>query len=88
MSVLEGYNSTILAYGQTGTGKTYTMEGFKFEAEDPYRGIVPRCMEEIFEHVQGSNSENVQLEITLDEVPSESQLPTDLHGEHQRPAAT
>ena len=27
MSVLEGYNSTILAYGQTGTGKTFTMEG-------------------------------------------------------------
>lgn len=27
LSVLEGYNSTILAYGQTGTGKTYTMEG-------------------------------------------------------------
>ena len=26
-SVLEGYNATILAYGQTGTGKTFTMEG-------------------------------------------------------------
>lgn len=25
--VLQGYNSTILAYGQTGAGKTYTMEG-------------------------------------------------------------
>lgn len=25
--VLEGYNSTILAYGQTGAGKTFTMEG-------------------------------------------------------------
>jgi DNA replication protein DnaC len=25
--VIEGYNSTILAYGQTGAGKTYTMEG-------------------------------------------------------------
>ena len=25
--VVEGYNSTILAYGQTGAGKTYTMEG-------------------------------------------------------------
>ena len=26
-SVLEGYNGTIFAYGQTGTGKTFTMEG-------------------------------------------------------------
>jgi len=26
-SVLEGFNGTIFAYGQTGTGKTYTMEG-------------------------------------------------------------
>ena len=25
-AVLAGYNSTILAYGQTGTGKTHTME--------------------------------------------------------------
>lgn len=30
-SVLEGYNATILAYGQTGTGKTFTMEGFKYQ---------------------------------------------------------
>jgi hypothetical protein len=35
MSVLEGYNATILAYGQTGTGKTYTMEGFKYNSSDP-----------------------------------------------------
>jgi kinesin family protein 3/17 len=26
-SVLEGFNGTIFAYGQTGTGKTFTMEG-------------------------------------------------------------
>ena len=26
-SVLQGYNGTIFAYGQTGTGKTYTMQG-------------------------------------------------------------
>ncbi len=28
-SVLEGYNGTIFAYGQTGTGKTHTMQGSK-----------------------------------------------------------
>lgn len=38
-SSLEGYNATIFAYGQTGTGKTFTMEGFN-NAEE--RGIIPR----------------------------------------------
>jgi len=51
MSVLEGYNATILAYGQTGTGKTYTMEGFKYQQNDPSRGIIPRAMEEIFRYI-------------------------------------
>jgi hypothetical protein len=37
------------------------MEGFKFQADDPYRGIVPRCMEEIFEHIQKADSEHVEL---------------------------
>lgn len=57
-SILEGYNSTILAYGQTGTGKTYTMEGFKFNINDPQRGIIPRSMEDIFKFIE--NSKNSQ----------------------------
>lgn len=51
-SVLEGYNATILAYGQTGTGKTHTMEGFKYSGCDPQRGIVPRTMEQIFSYIE------------------------------------
>jgi kinesin family protein 3/17 len=38
--VLEGYNGTIFAYGQTGTGKTHTMEGSK--TDENQRGIIPR----------------------------------------------
>ena len=44
-STLEGYNATIIAYGQTGTGKTFTMEGF---TNNEKRGIIPRSTEEIF----------------------------------------
>jgi predicted ATPase len=29
--VLEGFNATIFAYGPTGSGKTFTMEGFDFD---------------------------------------------------------
>lgn len=57
-SVLEGFNATIMAYGQTGTGKTHTMEGFKYNAGDPLRGIVPRSMEEIFKFIQMQSNSN------------------------------
>lgn len=55
-SVLDGFNGTIFAYGQTGTGKTYTMEGSKMEHEK--RGIIPRSFEHIFNHI--GRSENMQ----------------------------
>jgi type II secretory ATPase GspE/PulE/Tfp pilus assembly ATPase PilB-like protein len=29
--VIEGYNATIFAYGPTGSGKTYTMEGYDYD---------------------------------------------------------
>ena len=57
LSLLEGYNSTIFAYGQTGTGKTYTMEGFTFNPVDEKRGIVPRVIEEIFKYIQNIQKE-------------------------------
>jgi Cdc6-like AAA superfamily ATPase len=41
MSTLEGYNATIIAYGPTGTGKTFTMEGE--EATAQVRLPAPRC---------------------------------------------
>ncbi|XP_072960530.1 kinesin-like protein KIN-14B isoform X2 [Typha angustifolia] len=49
-SSLDGYNVCIFAYGQTGTGKTYTMEG---TPEDP--GVVPRGLQALFEQAAESN---------------------------------
>ena len=48
-SVIEGYNGTIFAYGQTGTGKTYTMEGDKLIPE--LRGITPNTFAHLFYHI-------------------------------------
>ena len=51
-SALYGYNATIFAYGQTGTGKTFTMEGFNRNGTVEARGIIPRAIEQIFGHIQ------------------------------------
>ncbi|CAN1333064.1 Kinesin-like protein KIN-UA [Linum perenne] len=45
-SVLDGYNGTVMAYGQTGTGKTYTV-GQLGEEDMAARGIMVRAMEDI-----------------------------------------
>ena len=49
-SVLKGYNGTIFAYGQTGTGKTYTMVGDFKNQEN--KGIIPRSFDYIFEQTK------------------------------------
>ena len=48
-SVLEGFNGTIFAYGQTGAGKTFTMEGVQDPPE--LRGIIPNAFQQIFDRV-------------------------------------
>ena len=55
--MLAGYNCTIFAYGQTGTGKTYTMVGERSPKgslsweQDPLAGIIPRSMHYLFENL-------------------------------------
>jgi len=46
-SVLDGYNVTMFAYGQTGAGKTFTMYGTKDQ-----KGTTPRTIQELFSIIQ------------------------------------
>ena len=48
-AVLSGFNGTVFAYGQTGCGKSFTMEGIPDPPE--HRGITPRSFEHIFQEV-------------------------------------
>ena len=50
--VMKGYEATVFAYGQTGTGKTYTMEGDI--NVDSQRGVIPRSCESIFDQLENS----------------------------------
>eukprot|EP01114_Cavostelium_apophysatum_P020876 TRINITY_DN7123_c0_g1_i1.p1 TRINITY_DN7123_c0_g1~~TRINITY_DN7123_c0_g1_i1.p1 ORF type:complete len:1019 (-),score=329.08 TRINITY_DN7123_c0_g1_i1:32-3088(-) len=62
--VLKGFNCTIFAYGQTGTGKTFTMEGLSGALSKtsgnnihPDAGIIPRSVHHIFTALEQSSSE-------------------------------
>ncbi|KAG2585740.1 hypothetical protein PVAP13_6KG409000 [Panicum virgatum] len=62
--VLEGFNCTIFAYGQTGTGKTYTMEGECRRAKSGPKGqlpadagVIPRAVKQIFDTLERQNTE-------------------------------
>lgn len=50
-AALEGYNACIFAYGQTGAGKTFTMQGRGLEKDSDdsvHRGLQPRVFDYIF----------------------------------------
>ncbi|KAI7898604.1 P-loop containing nucleoside triphosphate hydrolase protein [Cokeromyces recurvatus] len=52
--VLNGYSCTIFAYGQTGTGKTYTMEGDLGDSDEYHEknaGIIPRTIQNLFQRL-------------------------------------
>ncbi|KAL7076222.1 hypothetical protein ACQ4LE_004589 [Meloidogyne hapla] len=53
-NVLEGFNGTVFAYGQTGTGKTYTMSGDPSMGE---QGIIQYSFAHIFDHIAESGHE-------------------------------
>lgn len=51
--ILNGYNGTVFAYGQTGAGKSYTMMGTSIDDSDG-RGVIPRIVEQIFASILAS----------------------------------
>ena len=55
-AAIEGYNGTIFCYGQTGTGKTHTMEG-KDEPENE-RGLIPNTFETVFGDIDALEAAN------------------------------
>lgn len=66
---IEGYNGTIFAYGQTGTGKTHTMEGDKYK--ENMKGIIPRAFSHVFKHCRGTADTQFLVSCSMLEIYNE-----------------
>ncbi|CAJ1976198.1 unnamed protein product [Sphenostylis stenocarpa] len=62
-SAMDGHNVCVFAYGQTGTGKTFTMDGTN---EQP--GIIPRALEELFHQASLDTSSSFTFSMSMLEV--------------------
>ncbi|KAJ6842801.1 kinesin-like protein KIN-5B [Iris pallida] len=71
--VLEGFNCTVFAYGQTGTGKTYTMEG-GMKCKGPElpaeAGVIPRAVRHIFDTLEARKAD-YSMQVTFLELYNE-----------------
>ena len=69
-SVMDGFNGTIFAYGQTSSGKTHTMTGDVNDVE--LQGIIPRMVRTIFNRIETA-SENIEftVKISMSEIYNE-----------------
>ena len=68
-SVLDGYNGTVLAYGQTSSGKTYTMQG-EME-EQAKQGIIPRMISHVFKHIYKNEGTDFMIKVSMIEIYQE-----------------
>ena len=65
IDVTSGYNGTIFTYGQSGSGKTFTMYGNDIY-DELGRGIIPRIISNIFEIINSSEEHFVfQLKLSV-----------------------
>ncbi|KAJ4371368.1 Kinesin heavy chain [Neocucurbitaria cava] len=61
--ILNGYNGTVFAYGQTGAGKSYTMMGSDID-DDVGKGVIPRIVQQIFASILASPS-NIEYTVRV-----------------------
>ncbi|XP_029444113.1 kinesin-like protein KIF9 isoform X3 [Rhinatrema bivittatum] len=67
---LDGYNGTIMCYGQTGAGKTYTITGAT-ESYD-HRGIIPRALQQVFREIETRPNYAITVRVSYLEIYNET----------------
>jgi len=68
-SLMEGYNGTIFAYGQTSSGKTFTMMGVPEDSD--LKGIIPRCFDHIMNIILAASEMKYMVRCSFIEIYNE-----------------
>jgi len=71
-SALDGYNGTLMCYGQTGAGKTFTMTG----ATESYkqRGLIPRSLSQLFKEIEERPEYAITVRVSYLEIYNENMV--------------
>lgn len=64
---MEGYNATVFAYGQTASGKTFTMTGTNTEP-----GVIPRSVDDVFQFIKKATTREFLLRVSYLEIYNEA----------------
>ncbi|KAJ3321704.1 Kinesin-like protein kif3b [Boothiomyces sp. JEL0866] len=68
-AALGGFNGTVFVYGQTGTGKTFSMQGI---SNIPHmRGIIPQCFHHIFDFISRTGHKKFLVRVSFLEIYNE-----------------
>ncbi|XP_068604371.1 kinesin-like protein KIF9 [Brachionichthys hirsutus] len=81
LGALDGYNGTVMCFGQTGAGKTYTMTGSTESYQQ--RGIIPRALQEVFREVKKRTERSFVFHLSYLEIYNETLV--DLLSPHPTP---
>ncbi|XP_071791906.1 kinesin-like protein KIF9 isoform X2 [Asterias amurensis] len=68
--LLDGYNGTLMCYGQTGAGKTFTMTGTTENYKQ--RGVIPRAISQVYKEIEDRGEQAVSVRISYLEIYNES----------------
>lgn len=69
-SVVDGISSTVIAYGQTGAGKTFTVVGLNNDYR--YRGMIPRCIADVFRQISKRSEVKYRVLVSYVEIYNEN----------------
>lgn len=65
-TTMEGYHGVVFAYGQTSSGKTYSIHGAE---DDP--GMIPRAVQAMFEYIDNTTDRDFVIQVSYMEIYNE-----------------